>query len=522
MRITKILTAILSLALMLSLFACGDKPEETTTKTPENTTNTESATTLPETDKTTEPITTDETTEAVTTEKITVAETTEATTEKVTVIETEATEKETEVVTTETETETETETVTTETETVTETVTTETETITETVTTETETVSTEIETESETESEDVTTETEIEETTRFDYFGADMDEYVSLESGALESIELEISSEYLIDENDVKEYVDEMRLDFRSPLNNGAQVTDQAIKYGDSAYIYYHGTIGGEAFDGGSNWDESMPEELVIGMGYFIEELENQLIGIVPSSTSKEAPAKINVTFPEDYWEESFAGAEAVFDVWVVYIVQYELPEYNADFILGELEYETEEGCTDVVSEFEASVLEELKAYAAEMEELEKESALWDYLFDAITVINYPESEVDYYYDQLILQLEDYRVYYEEFGMAFESFDEFAIAFLGLEEGADWQAFLMEESVYPSVKQHLVIHKVAEELNIVITDDDYQATIDYFVENSGLSSDEVVSEFGEYMIWENALYFKVSELLLEIATVSYV
>lgn len=485
MKTSKILTALLALALMLSLFACGDKPEETTTGTPDATTNTEAATTLDVTKETTEAITTDETTE-----ETTLVETTEVTTEETTVTETETAANETTIVTTESESVTETE--------------------------------TETESKNETESQSETG-SESEETTRFDYFGADMNEYASLESGALETVEIEISSEFLIDENDVKEYVDNIRLELRQPLNNGAQVTDQAIKYGDSAYIYYHGTINGEAFEGGSNWDESMPEELAIGMGYFIEEIENQLIGIVPSSTSKEAPAKLSVTFPENYWEESLAGTEAVFDIWVVYTVQYELPEYNEEFILNTLGYEPEEGCTDVVASFEASILAELKEESAYWEEYEKEAALREYLLNIINVIKYPESELEYYYNEVLSYFEEMKEYYEEsYEQPFDSLEDFILTMLELEEGEDWQAVLMEEYVYPSVKQHLMIHVIAEELDITVTNEDCQAYIEEILQGSDMTTEEIIERLGgEYMLKETVLLEKITEAVRERAVFYY-
>ncbi len=460
MNTKRLLTAILALSLMLSLFACGSTPEETTSKVE----TTEETTTTKETE-----VTTEETTEAITTEEIT-----------------------TEVTTTE--------------ETTTEEITTE-EITTEKITTE------------ETASEE-TTETEIEETARFDYFGADMNEYISMESDALESIELEISSEYLIDENDVKDVVNMLIFDYRTPLNDEEPSVTQLVQYGDSAFIYFKGYIDGTEFEGGSNWDDEEPWELVIGSGDFIPGFEDQLIDTIPSSTSKENPVKITVTFPEDYLEE-YAGKEAVFDVYVAYVVKYELPEYNADLILGEFEYETEEGCTDVVAEFEAAILEELQASADEMIEMEKEADLWEYLLESATVLQYPQSEVDFYYNSFITLLEEYREFYAMMGMEFESFDEFAIAFLELEEGADWQVVALEDYVYTEIKLHFVIQYVADELSIELTDDDIQASIESYMNDYGLTEEEVLEQVGEDLLTENALRIKITTLLLENATVVF-
>lgn len=490
MNTKKLTTAILAIALALSLFACGETPEETTS----NNETTGEATTVSTTKETTE-----ETTE----------ETTKETTEETTVTETENGGSQggnnkpqggnqaqgTENTETETSAETETETA-----------------------TEATTESSETETDNDTDSD-----TGTEDSTRFDYFGADMEEYVSLESGALESIELEISSEYLIDENDVKEYVDSVRLQHKTPLNNGATVSDQPIKLGDTAYIYYKGYIDGEEFEGGSHWtEEGYPYNLEIGSGYFIDEFEDALIGVTPTDTTEDAPKQIDLVFPEDYWMEEYASKNVTFYVWVVHTVQYELPEYNEDFVLNVIGYVPEEGCTDVIAEFEATILAELKEESAFWEEYEKEAALGDYLMGNITVIKYPESELEHYYNEIVSQLEEAKAQYESYGETFDSLGEFAIYMLGLEEGADWQAALMDEYVYPMVEQHLIIHIVSQELDITVTDEDRQAFLEEYAEESGMTAEEIIVRIGgEYMLKEQVLYEKVIEALLERAEFYY-
>ena len=475
MNIKRLLTAILALTLTLSLFACGNAPEETTSKTETS----EETTTVKETEETTEENTTEEITTIKETEATTVEETT------------------TEEITTVRETEETTEDITTE------------ETTSEVTTTD------EITSEETTE-----TETEVEETTRFDYFGADIEEYITMESGALESIELELSSEYLVDENDVKDVVNMLIFDYRIPLNDGEPSVTETVQFGDSAFIYFKGYIDGIEFEGGSNWDDEEPWELAIGSGEFVPGFEEQLIGTVPSSTSKENPAKITVTFPEDYYEE-YAGKEAVFDVYVAYVVKYELPEYNEDFILGELEYEPEESCTDVVAEFEAGILEELQASADEMIELEKEAILWDHLLESATVLQYPRSEVEFYYNSFIVMMEEYRDFYAMMGLEFDTFDEFAVDLLGLEAGADWQAVVLEKYVYTEIKLHLIFQYVADELSIELTEEDIRASIESYMNDYGMTEEEVLAQVEESMLMEHALQIRITTLLLESATVVF-
>ena len=76
----------------------------------------------------------------------------------------------------------------------------------------------------------------------------------------------------------------------------------------DFAVIDFKGTVDGVAFEGGEG--KSYP--LQIGSGSFIPGFEDQLIG------SKAGDEKdVKVTFPEDYFEKSLAGKEAVFAVKV-------------------------------------------------------------------------------------------------------------------------------------------------------------------------------------------------------------
>ena len=478
MKTKRLFAAILAVAMALSLFACAEKPAETTTQSVEETTEkvteTTVETTLQATEETTE-VTFEETTEMITTATPSVETTEEATT----VAET------TEVESTEVET-------------------------TDEATTEAETSDVEY------------PETETVAETRFDYLHEDLSQYITFESGALDSITVEISDEYAIDENDVQAYINDMLFEYKTVVNNGIQTTTEAIRKGDSAFIYYRGYIDGEEFDGGSNWTESTPYELEIGRGYFIAGFEEQLIGVAAKDTAKDAPIEINVTFPENYWEESFAGANATFEVWVVYVVQYDLPEYNVDFIINELEYETEEGCTDVIEEFEAGILAELEEMLGDSAKYAIEEAIQLYLLEKSTVLQYPQDEAERYFAEMIAYFEMYKEYYEMFGMTFESFDEFMILFLGLEEGADWETILNEEYTYPTVHLTLAIFSVAQEYGITVTDEEYWEFINDYADNFMMTPEEVIADFGDTQaIYETIISTKVMEFLMERTTVSY-
>ena len=75
-------------------------------------------------------------------------------------------------------------------------------------------------------------------------------------------------------------------------------------KDGDQVVIDFVGTVGGEAFDGGSS--EDYP--LVLGSNSFIPGFETQLVGCKAGEDHK-----VNVTFPEEYGSKDLAGKDAEF-----------------------------------------------------------------------------------------------------------------------------------------------------------------------------------------------------------------
>ena len=75
-------------------------------------------------------------------------------------------------------------------------------------------------------------------------------------------------------------------------------------KDGDQIVIDFIGTVGGEAFDGGSS--EDYP--LVLGSNSFIPGFETQLVGCKVCEEKK-----VKVTFPEEYGSENLAGKDAEF-----------------------------------------------------------------------------------------------------------------------------------------------------------------------------------------------------------------
>ena len=360
---------------------------------------------------------------------------------------------------------------------------------------------------------------------RFDYFGATLSEYITVDEHLYKNTTTKVNSDYRVDDKLINTYIDSLRYAKRDKLNDGAQVTDQAVKYGDSAFIYYKGMVDGKEFSGGSNWNDSSPYELGIGSGNFIPGFEDGLIGVIPASTSKEKPFELKVTFPEGYQATDLAGKEAIFLIYMPYAVQYSLPEYNESFITDVLKFEAKGD--DIIAEHKQYVKDLLSPEAEYYAKQQAVSNLWSILLEKATVIKYPEGEIDHYYNSYIKQYETEMEYFTKYyGYTFKNLDEFVIKYLGLEEGTDWKAET-KTTAELDTKQNMIFHAIAQKEKIVVTSADYQNTIQTYIDyyknqyNTTYTAQDIEKMLGARLIKEYALFEKVNNFLFDNCTITY-
>ncbi len=90
------------------------------------------------------------------------------------------------------------------------------------------------------------------------------------------------------------------------------QVTEGTVANGDIINLDYEGKLDGVAFEGGT----AKGAELVIGSGTFIDDFEEELIGVAVGATKD-----VTATFPNPYSNNpDLAGKEAVFTCKINYI----------------------------------------------------------------------------------------------------------------------------------------------------------------------------------------------------------
>ncbi len=367
---------------------------------------------------------------------------------------------------------------------------------------------------------------------RYDYMAADVADNVTISREDYTNLTLTVPDSLKVTEEDVQMYLKSSILfPKRTAVNGTTMVKDQPLKLGDDAYIYYKGFVDGEAFDGGSNWDDEKPYTLGLGSGAFIPGFEDALVGIVPNTTSKTKPAEIKVTFPEDYAEE-LAGKEATFQIVVEYAVQYTLPEYTRDFVVTTLKYEPKEefyaSDAALLDEFEDYVYDTLVAKNATNVENAKVDALWNYLTEKAVCKNLPEAEVNYYINAYESEVEYYFDYYtsrngEEFKKLYPDIASFAVVYMNLEKGADWKAEITKMSEL-MVSRDMITHAIAEREGLeTVTKEEFDEQVKYWVDQyyGYMTEEEIIQNMGEVALTEAAFATKLDKWIMDQVTFTY-
>ena len=121
-------------------------------------------------------------------------------------------------------------------------------------------------------------------------------------------------------------------------------VEDREAASGDIAVINFKGLKDGVPFEGGTAENYS----LTLGSGAFIPGFEDQVIGHKAGDEFT-----IDVTFPEEYQEESLKGQPVQFEIKINELKVKELPELDDDFVKDVSEFDT-------VDAYKADVKEKL------------------------------------------------------------------------------------------------------------------------------------------------------------------
>jgi trigger factor len=140
-------------------------------------------------------------------------------------------------------------------------------------------------------------------------------ELVDLDKVRVQQPQAELSE---LDVDEMVERLREQRKEWRS--------VDRGAADGDRVTLDFTGTIGEEAFDGGSGEDVTF----IIGAGQMIEDFDNGVTGLTGGSDGE-----FQATFPDDYRAEELRGKEATFKVSVSEVAESKLPDLDEEFFIA-------------------------------------------------------------------------------------------------------------------------------------------------------------------------------------------
>jgi len=270
-----------------------------------------------------------------------------------------------------------------------------------------------------------------------------------------------------VTKEEVAEALESMRTRFTENVDK-----EGVISNGDIAVIDFEGFKDGVLFDGGQGVDYS----LKVGSNTFIPGFEDQLIGV-----AKGSEVEVNVTFPDDYHEESLKGAPVVFKVKVKEIKEPKLPELNEDFFL-------DLGMEGINSKetLEKQLEENLRA----RKDFEIENKYIDTLLETASKnvkVDIPDIMIKEETDRMI---EQYEQQIKMQGISLEMFYQFT------QSNEETLREQMKEEATKRITYRLMLEAIALEEKIEVTDEDAEKEAEVLAEKHKMTKEELLNTLG--------------------------
>ena len=267
------------------------------------------------------------------------------------------------------------------------------------------------------------------------------------------------------------------------------EVTDRAVKDGDTLNIDYVGKVDGVAFEGGST--DGNGTQVTIGVTSYIDDFLEQLIGHRPGETFD-----IEVTFPDPYQNNpDLAGKDAVFTVTVNHIVETYTYELTDDFVADNLQ--ADYGYTSI-----ADMREKI---AADLHDTQVYNYMIETVLENCPVSEVPQKLVD---NEITITVKQLKYQALQYNMdASTLFTYYGVA--------DEDAFrtTYEEDIRERISQYLVMMAIAEDAGLIATEQDVK---DYFLEEMDTEDySEYVKNYGYGYIYRAVTVNNVGNYLQE-------
>ena len=282
--------------------------------------------------------------------------------------------------------------------------------------------------------------------------------------------------------------------------NNLYDITEEGtVRNGDIVNIDFVGKLDGEAFDGGSAQDY----DLTIGSHSFITGFEEGLEGVAIGDT-----VDLPLSFPENYFNSDLAGKEVIFTVTVNSVKSMpELTDELAQKLSGDSEA--------TVDSYKESVRDDLLQQKEDAEETQINSELMTQLYNTCEIKEYPEDLVKYSVQQMT---NFYAGYAENYNMSFSDFVEQYF-------GIDMETYESEaqEAVKQSLQQEMILKAIAEQEQLEVSDEEFEAGCKKYADNMGYDSvEDFKADYDEVTIRSSIQMDKAMEFVVDNAMISYV
>ncbi len=292
-----------------------------------------------------------------------------------------------------------------------------------------------------------------------------------------------------VEEAQVEQEIERLREQFAR-----LETVERPAEEGDHLVVDYTGADAetGTEFPGGAARDQL----LELGSGRLIPGFEDQLKGAAAGDERT-----VDVSFPDEYPEESLAGRPARFAVTVHEVKAKRLPELDDDFA-------AEAGGFDSLAELREDIAERLKEIDAQAIEREFEEAVLDGVV-AQAKVEVPDRLVHARAHEL---LEDTMTALARQGISKESY----LRLTGKDE--ETMAREAEPSAEAALKREAVLVAVVEAEGIEPTDDEVREALASTAERAGRSVEEVFEQLqvGDRLerVREEVAHRKALELLV--------
>ena len=301
-----------------------------------------------------------------------------------------------------------------------------------------------------------------------------------------------IPEEEVNTDEEVQKDIDELLEDYKE-IDYDVSLT---VADGDMINIDYVGTIDGEEFEGGNS--NNAGYDLTIGSGTFIDDFEQQLIGSHPGDD-----LTVEVTFPEDYYDDAVAGKDAVFAVSVNGL--YVAPDFDDAFLVNN-GLATDEITT--ADEYRESIAKNY--YDEKLNEF-----LSTYIVENSTVNTYPKDFVKLtkqttkYNDQMMMSY--YNQMFSSYGM--EAYTN-VWDVTGDEDELAYEKSLSERAK-DSVKEAMVYQAIFEKAGLTI---DMEAAKAEMNEENGdeTYADNMIENYGEGYMAQSEMHEAVLDYLVDL------